>query len=627
MLQKLNERIQGVVAWIVIILVAVTFTLFGVDYYLQSRHDSDVQVDVNDQPITKQAFELNYRRTRQMRDPSLMTAALENQLKQQVLDEMIVNTVSMQAARSNGFEVDASQANAAILSIPQFQQDGHFSPDRYQQALNGAFFTPESFQKEVRQGMLLNQQRFAFMGTSFALPSEIKQFVKLYMQTRDYDYMQIPVLRFIKQAAVSPQEIEAYYKQHQKEFLSPEKVSIDYIRLSMADIKGNIKISEQQIERYYEENQGNYYTPAQWKVAHILFAVPADVSDEERQQIKKRAEDAYHALEKNPAQFEQQVKAVSDDKISALNGGILPWIVAGQSAGLDKALVNLTKPGQIIPPVKSPHGYELFKLIAYKPALVKPLAEVKGAIHDQLLADLGQAQYAQLLEQLSDISYQAPDSLAPVAKTLKLVVKTSAPFSRQGGDNEITQNKQVINAAFSHDVLVLGNNSEPVQLDNESVIVLRVNKHLPATEKTLAEVSAVIAEKLALNKAKIVARQLGKELLNAHQKVVEQDKLINQNNLKWHTVTEASRESEPASQAINDMAFSIARVGAEIGRSLVTGDYVIVHLKKINDGQINKLDKEQVASIAQQIEANYGMMDYDLYVSHLMSKAKIKKHN
>ena len=190
MLQKLNERIQGVVAWVVIILIAITFTLFGLDYYMQSRHESSAQVEVNGQPITKQALELNYRRTRQLRDPSQMTAASENQLKQQILDEMIVNNVSMQSARASGFEVGVVQANSAILSIPQFQKDGHFSTDRYQQALNGALFTPESFQKEVRQGMLLNQQRFAFVGTSFALPSEIQQFVKLYMQTRDYDYLQ-----------------------------------------------------------------------------------------------------------------------------------------------------------------------------------------------------------------------------------------------------------------------------------------------------------------------------------------------------------------------------------------------------------------------------------------------------
>ncbi len=64
-------------------------------------------------------------------------------------------------------------------------------------------YTPESFQKEVQQGMLLNQQRFAFIGTAFALPHEIKQFVKLYMQSRDYDYMQIPALRFVSPANIS----------------------------------------------------------------------------------------------------------------------------------------------------------------------------------------------------------------------------------------------------------------------------------------------------------------------------------------------------------------------------------------------------------------------------------------
>jgi peptidyl-prolyl cis-trans isomerase D len=624
MLQKLNERIQGVVAWVVIILIAVTFTLFGIDYYMQSRHESDAQVEVNDQPITKQAFELNYRRTRQLRDPALMTAASENQLKEQVLDQMVVNSVTIQSANVNGFKVSPAQADAAILSIPQFQQDGHFSSDRYQQALNGAFFTPESFQKEVSQGMLLNQQRFAFMGTAFALPSDIKQFVKLYMQTRDYDYLTIPALRFIKQGNITEQEVKSYYQQHQKEFLTPEKVSIDYIRLSMSDIKTNIKITDQKIKRYYEDNKSNYYTPAQWQVAHILLAVRPDMSAEEQKRVKQHAEELYRSLEKDPAKFDQDVKLVSDDKISAAKGGILPWIVAGQSE-FDKTLINIKNPGQISPPVKSQHGYEIFKLVSYKPATVKPLQDVKGAILDQLTSDHAQTLYAQALEKLSDLSYQTPDSLTPVAEALKLTIQESVPFSRMGGDSDLTKNKQVINAAFNHDVIALGNNSEPVQLDNENVVVLRVNKHIAATEKTLIEVRPLIEEKLAKIRAKGDARQLGKTLLNANQNLAEQDKLIKDNQLQWQAVTVATRDAEAALVTINEMAFNLPRVGAEVGRSLVDGDYVIVHLKRINDGQLSKLDKEQMASVSQQIEANYGMMDYDLYISELMSKSKIVK--
>jgi peptidyl-prolyl cis-trans isomerase D len=625
MLQKLNERIQGVVAWVVIILIAVTFTLFGIDYYIQSRHETSAQVDVNGHPISKQAFELNYRRTRQMREPSLMTAALENQLKQQVLDEMIMNSVSMQAAHANGFDVSDEQANLAVLGIPQFQQDGHFSTDRYQQALNGALFTPVSFQKEVSQGMLLNQQRFAFIGTSFALPSEIKQFVKLYMQTRDYNYIQIPASQFKEKVTVSPQDIEAYYQKHQKEFLSHEKVTVDYIRLSMSDIKGTIKISDEQVNRYYEDNQSNYYTPAQWHVAHILFAVPADISTDDQQKIKQHAEETFQLLQKNPMQFEQQVKEISDDKISAVNDGVLPWIVAGQS-GFDKALVKLTTLGQISAPFKSEHGYEVFKLLGYKAATIKPLVDVKADIQEQLMVDLAQAKYAQTLETLSDLSYQTPDSLTPVAQSLKLKVQESPFLSRQGGDTELTKNKQVINAAFSHDVLVLGNNSEPVQLDNESVVVLRVNKHLLAAEKSLAEVKPVIEEKLTMNNAKAQAKKLGKELLSVETNPIQQDKLINENKLKWNVVTASARDADSNQAMVNDLAFGLARVGAEAGRSLATGDYIIVQLKQINDGKLQMQDKEQVASITQQIEANYGMMDYDLYVNDLRNKATIVRH-
>ena len=625
MLQKLNERIQGVIAWIVIGLIVITFTLFGVDYYMQSRQTSTAEVDVNGQPISKQAFEANYRRARQQRDPSQMTAASEVALKNQVLRNMIVNEVTMQAAKSSGFEVSAEQANAAIVNIPQFQEDGHFSAERYQQALSGAIFTPESFQKEVRQGMLLNQQRFAFIGSAFALPDEIERFVKLYMQTRDYEYVQIPTSLFIKEGNVSSEMVNAYYQKHQKEFLEPEKVSLDYVRLSMQKIKDATKVSDEEIKRYYEDNQSNFLTPAQWQVAHILFAIPENATAETQEQIKQKAEEAYQALQNNPLQFNEWVKTMSDDKLSVANEGILPWLVAGQS-GFDKTLAKLTKPGQISPPVKAVHGYEIFKLVAYKPAALKPLSDVQETIKEQLIIELSQAQYAQALEQLADLSYQTPDSLTPVADALKLQVEQTEPFSRRGSNSELGKNKQVVNAAFSHDVLELGNNSEPVQLDNDSVVVIRVNKHIPAAKKYLAQVSDAITKKLALQEAGKRAKQLGIELLSNKEEVGAQDKLMQTNQLQWQEVDKATRDTDKADATVNDLAFSLPRTNSGDGRSLSNGDYVIVRLKKINDGQLSLLDKEQQASLAQQIEANYGLMDYDLYVNNLVHKAKIDRH-
>ncbi|HAT8179631.1 TPA: peptidylprolyl isomerase [Legionella pneumophila] len=621
MLQKLNEHIQGVVAWLVIILIAITFTLFGVDYYFQSRQISDAKVVVNDKPITMQAFETNYRRTRAQQDLPQMTAADEKNLQNQVLNQMITNEVSIQAARKYGFEVSPDQANAAIVQIPQFQEDGHFSAQRYQQALSGALFTPETFQNEVRQGMLLNQQRFAFMGTSFALSDEIKRFVRLYMQTRDYDYLTIPSNRFEQQAKISEDDIKNYYDQHHKKFMTSEQVILDYVLLSMHDIKSQIKISPEEIKNYYEENKSNYLTPAQWQVAHILFAVPENATKEEQDSIKQKADEVYSDLKKHPEQFDKYVASKSDDKLSIANKGILPWITGGQNE-YGRVLSNLTRPGQISIPVQTKYGYEIFKLIAYKPVTTKYLQEVENIIKDQLTSDMAQAKYAQVLEQLTDLSYQTPDSLDPVLDSLQLKIQHTEPFSRDGGKQPITKNKQVIHAAFSTDVLELGNNSEPIQLDNDSVVVLRVKKHIPAREQTLDEVKDQIRTILAKHYGDVKAKEIGSSLLHPVEDKQQQE-LITSNQLEWHSVENASRDSDKANSLINDLAFNLLRPESRDGVILDNGDYVVVKLKRINDGKLSSLDQEQRDSLIQQIEASYGMMDYDLYVNNLLHHANI----
>ena len=624
MLQKLNERIQGVVAWLVVIIIGITFTLFGVDYYMQAHQTSNSKAIVNDQSLTEPAFETNYRRARATQDIAQMTAADEKKLQSQVLEQMITNEVMVQAARKNGFEITTSQADAAIVNIPQFQEAGHFSTEKYQQALSAAMFTQSSFQNEVRQGMLLNQQRFAFIGSSFALPDEIERFVKLYMQNRDYDYMTVSAARFEKDAHVSSESIANYYKEHQKEFMAPELVSLDYVILSMQDIKNKIKISEADIKRYYTENQSNYLTPAQWQVAHILFATPEDATSADLEKIQQKADNTYAVLQKNPEQFASLVSSVSDDKLSIGDKGELPWITAGQK-DYDKILSKLTQPGEISAPEKTKFGYEIFKLIAYKPAATKPLAEVETTIKEQLIAEMAQTQYAQVLEQLSDLSYQSPDSLNPVSDTLKLKIQKSIQFSRSGGKDNLTSNKLVVNSAFSHDVLDLGNNSEPLQLDNDSVAVIRVAEHVPTKEQSLEAVRAQINKILIKQIADAKAKEIGIKLLNPVADK-QQEELIQANQLSWKSVVQSSRDSDKADALINDMAFNLLRPESRDGIVLPNGDYVVVRLKHINDGKLSAMDREQQDSLIQQIEASYGMMDYDLYGKSLINHAQIIRH-
>lgn len=624
MLQQLNERLQGIFAWVIIILIALTFTLVGVDYYFQSHNSSETAIKVNNEVITKAEFDAAYKRARQQRDPAEMTAANERLLKKTVLDNLVTHQLILQAALNEGFNVTTAQTAAAITSISNFQQDGAFSQERYQQLLSNALFTPETFQKEVKQGMILKQQSFAFIGTSFALPNEIERFVKLYMQTRDYNYLTIPVKLFLNKAAITDNQVKDYYQQHKKTFIADEKITIQYLALSMSALKSQMKLEESEITDYYNANQTSFQTPARWQVAHILFALPANASLELQKQIQKNAENAHRTLMTNPQQFNDWTKTLSADKKSAAVNGVLPWIYAGQGA-LDKILFKLTKPGEISKPFKTAAGYEIFRLIDYKPSSLKPLSEVRQQIIEQLKTEKSQTAYAQMLERLSDLSYQTPDSLQPASEELNLKSQESDFFSRKGGTDPVTANKQIVNTAFSHDVLELGNNSEPVQLNNDTVVVLRVNKHLPAAEESLAAVKDRIIEKLALEAAEIKAKALGNQFVNLQQNSPENAKLAEMHKLVWKETKQATRDTDKTDTIINELAFSMSAENTRHGRLLKNGDFVVVHLNKINNGDYAKLDKEQQASIAQQIEASHGLMLYDLYVNQLVQTAKIEK--
>lgn len=621
MLQKLNERLQGFIAWIIVILVTITFTIFGIDYYLQNRHGSfSPQVKVNNQVITKHDFEVNLRRASQMQDGRGLAGNIdEHDLKKQVLDDMVLNLLSVQSATKNGFSVSTEQANIAILGIPQFQENGQFSNTRYTQALHNALYTHESFQEEVKNGMLINQQRFALVGTEFSLPDELHNFVSLFMQRRDYKYLVIPAASFYKQVKVSDEEVATYYDRHDNEYYYPERLSIDYVQVSSQELRNKINIPADKILQHYQDNQASYMQPAKWRVAKMF--IKSDAKDAAK--LAAKVAEFAEFLQKNPEKFAKKL-AIATFGDRTITESVTE--ISADSSDFDESLLNLTAMQPISGFVKVNDGYVIYKFIAYTEAKPKPYDEVKDAIHEQLLVDAVQTGYAETLEKLADLSYQMPDSLEMVAKVLDLEIKHSEVFDKTGGSTSLTKNPVVLKSAFSQDVLELGNNSEPLQIDSDRVIVLRVGKHIPASKMPLKVVKDEIRQLIIEERAKNLVQDFGKKLVSA----VSRDFDFNNSpavgggqQFVWKDVQSAHRDTDKVDPVINDIAFTLNLPGDVTGKAIPGGNYVIVSLTNIQAGKINDIDKEQIASINQQIESGYGLMDYNLYINGLLNKAKI----
>lgn len=255
MLQQLHERLRGFIAWLVVGLVSVTFVLFGIDYFLQSRVSSHQEVEVNGQSISERDVELAYRRMERTQPAhAAPPAAL---LKQQALTSLITTTLLEQAAKVAGLVVPPQQVRSLIMQIPAFQEKGHFSWTRYQQLLSNAWYTPLSFQKMMTQDLLINQQRFGVIGTAFALPYEADRALQQQFEQRDLRYVVLPLSAFIAKSQPSDDQMRAYYQTHAAEFMTPQAVRVAYVELSLDALKAALKPSDAVLKRYYEDNKAS----------------------------------------------------------------------------------------------------------------------------------------------------------------------------------------------------------------------------------------------------------------------------------------------------------------------------------------------------------------------------------
>jgi peptidyl-prolyl cis-trans isomerase D len=626
MLQKIHERVQGVIAWVLIILIAVTFTLWGINYYFESRSTSDTQAEVNGEKISKADFSNTYQRLKRQAEQKMgeLSPAQEEALKKRALKQLIFTRVVLQGAQSSGYLVTQEQAEQALMQIPQFQEDGQFSAEKFQQALSSALYTPAVFLTKIQEGLVINQQRFAFAGTTFVLPQEITQLVKLAKQSRDLSYTIIPWQKFsspTENISVSSDELHLYYEKNKEQFKVPEKVSISYIVISMKKILSHTHVSEKALKNYYNDNIDAYTHPAQWRWAHILIRVSSE--------NKKADQAAYHkALNVEKAlhqgmKFSVAVKKYSDDVLSVSQSGVMPWVP--QLAVDDKILPVLEqlKPGDSSDPIKTQYGYEIIQRVGYQAPKKIPFNEVKKQIKEIIKTDKAQQVFAQMGDDLTNLSYQNPSSLNDAAKELELPIKTTPFFTHQGLPKGITSYKPIAQAAFSDEVLQDGNNSQVIAIDDSLMVVLRVKKHLAPSVKPLSAVQEILQKQIIQEKAAKKAQAYGEEWITLLKKQTPQKV----SPFTWTTQKGVSRDNSTLNATILSTLFKMPLVVNDTpvfqGVTLDNGDYAVLKLTRVQPGSIDSLDREEEKMFEDEMEAAEGIVDYNLYVEGLMHQAKI----
>ncbi|HXH54463.1 MAG TPA: SurA N-terminal domain-containing protein [Gammaproteobacteria bacterium] len=622
MLQILRAKAQGTIAWIIVLFVGVAFAFFGLgDYFLQ-RGDNTTAAKIGDQKISWQSVDNIYKR---------VSAQYGNQvepkiLKNQILTQLIRRLALIKEVKTLGFRVGDEQVAELLVSIPAFQVDGQFSKEQYLKTLAEANYTEVGFRQELGQDFLLGQLEQGINQSSFITPMELKNIVGLVDQKRDFGYMILSANQYKKDITISDDQIKSYYDQHKASLVKPEQVVLEYVELSLSKLAENVKLSEEEILAFYEAHQTAFTSPERVHARHILISAPK--GDAALDAKAKAKIEAILVELKQGADFSKIATMASNDLGSAKNGGDLGWFVRGQMVPeFEKVAFELTKAGSIGGPVQTQFGYHLIQLIEHKNTEVRPLKAVKTLAEAQLKRERAEALFAEKAEILVKSGFEQ-STLDPIAKQLGLKKEVSVPFGREGGAG-IASNPEVVKVAFSETFLKEKHNSEPIKISDDATVIIRVKEHQPSVQETLVEARAKIADRLIGEGTREQAKSIGEGILKKIQKGENPLDLARQQKLNWTVKSKVIRSAADPNREVVVAAFQIpdntqSEKPPLNGFSLPNGDYLVLALNKVVDGDWSALAPDVQASYKQGLAEFSSQLEYALYASQVSQAAKVK---
>ena len=590
MLQAMRDRVMGVLGWIVIGLIIITFALFGLGSYLQDKSQVFV-AKVNDVEISPRELQLAYQQQRarmeQMLGDAYNPALIDDQqLKQTALNGLIQRQLLLQAAQKDGMLVSDQLLAAKIHAEPAFHQDGSFSEERYQSLIRQQGRLPAEFEYQTRRMLQTEQLLSGLSQTAFVTKDEVDQAYRLQEQRRDFSYLIISSESFKANVEVNEEQTQQYYDQHSEKFITPERVRLAYLRLTGDALSENIQIDEEELLSHYEEKKESLLTQEQRQASHILIQVAAGADEETSNRAKAEAEDLLKKI-RSGSDFAELARQHSGDPGSAAQGGDLGFFARGAMVPeFDKTVFSM-EVGDISDPVHTQFGFHIIKLTEVRGAEIPSLDEVR----EDLIAELKQRGLSDLFyeqfEQLSDVSYENPDSLDDAADALGLEVQSSDWLTATGGAG-IGEYPKVVALAFSEDVLESGNNSEPVEVGDNDAIVVRVEDRQAAQATPLDNVKEQIIEELRHQRAEEQAAARGEELLQQLKQGTLMEDLDDQDYITSHKAEGVTRATAAEhNPEVVRAVFKLSRPeeGASMDKAfkLDNGDYAVVQLTGISD--------------------------------------------
>ena len=500
-----------IVMFLLFLLVIPSFVLVGIDSNYFSEK-SPVVARVDGHKITQADWDNAHREeTDRIRaqSPNVDPKQLDTpQARYATLERLVRDRVFAAAAQSSHLITSDARLARALQDIPAIaalkRPDGSLDTEAYRSLVGAQGLTPEGFEANVRRELSVSQVMGGVMSTAFATDAAAKLAFDSLYQRREIQVARFNASDYAKQVNPTDADIEAFYKANAQRFQQQEQAAVEYVVLDLDSVRSGIRVNEDDLRTYYKENLTRLAAKEERRASHILINAAKDAPAADREQAKARAQELLAQVRKSPASFAEVAKKSSQDSGSAPAGGDLNFFGRGAMVKPFEDAVFAMKKGEISDVVESDFGYHIILLTDIKTPRQPSFEELRPSLEAELKQQQAQRKFAEVAEAFTNSVYEQPDSLKPVADSLKLKIQTAEGVTRVPGPGASgpLANPKFLEALFANDSVEGKRNTSAIEVGPSQLVAGRISTYSPTRTLPLQEVSdrarlLLIAEKSA----------------------------------------------------------------------------------------------------------------------------------
>ena len=583
MISFLRERLQGIVAFSFLGIVALTFAFLGLPTFAQSFTNNDYAkignygISQSEYFRTRSQIEQNIRdQFGQQIDLNPLSSFIEEQAKTSLIEKYSI----IKFFDELNIKIPTNYIETELSRNEAFQIDGDFDQEAFKNYLINFNLSKEQLIRDYSSDLKLNLSVALLDSLVNVFDSTLEQYLDLLTEKRTIKFVSLDTSNVLIDYQPENQQLLEYYDSNSDQFLVPEKISFNVIDLDKEALE--ISVSETELKNAYDLYLQNI-PDGEKRVSHAMI-IRGNYEDEESfNQKVLLTEDAL----RNKS-FEDVVQNFSDDEGTLEENGDLGFTDGEVFPEEFESVIAALSKGDISEKIFYEGNVHFLKITDVSGVEIEEFSEKS----DELLIEIKDIKFEDAILNIQRSITGSNISL----EQLEEQFKTTATLFQELPRGESGYDSENENLIFDTNI---NSWSDPVNISNDSFQlvqpVVKIDESIEDFELVKEEIINILVQRAKL---KILEdAYAASDLITLDTESLMQQFPIE--NFKIEEFKDINRTTSLLSNDIVNIVFNQAETG-KIKKELVNNTLFIYNILERNLGEHDSVGEEDRASIISQ---------------------------